>query len=117
KTFPGHLVAVNVPPQESFTDYFAYPEVKSSLGFANTYEVNDPGRLAEVRTRLKLGTPLWGLLLILALIVLAVETFVGNDVLRRIVSGRKAEAAELGPLSKNAITSLRRRREKRASDG
>jgi hypothetical protein len=114
-SFKGQFVAVNTPGEEGNPDFMALGDVSPIFEGLNIVDVDDPGKLAEVRTRLKAGLSLWGYILFLALILLAVESWLANDVLRRISAGRNAEAATYGPLSKKAIVSLRKQRRKDAS--
>lgn len=111
--FSGYLSAVNAPHEESRPEFFNFDSLKAKIGFSSMYAVEDPGRLTEIRSRLKTGTPMWGILFFLVILLLAVETFMGNDLVKRTLAGRRAEAATLGPLSKNAIQTLRRRRQKK----
>ena len=111
--FDGYLTAVNPPPAESELSFLEADEIASAVGVPPAFHVGDPGRLAEVRTRLKSGVPIGGWFFLLALLVLAAESILANDVAARIMAGRKAEASTLGPLSRKAIMSLRRRRKRK----
>ncbi len=111
--FDGYLTAVNPPPAESEPSFLEADEIASAVGVPSAFHVGDPGRLAEVRTRLKSGVPIGGWFFLLALLVLAAESILANDVAARIMAGRKAEASTLGPLSRKAIMSLRRRRKRK----
>ncbi len=113
-SFKGQLVAVKTPDEESRQEYSMVEDLEAALGKVEIKVVDDPGRLAEIRSRLKAGYPLWGFVLLVVLILLAVESWLANDVLKRISAGRNAVAVDYGPLSKKAIVSLRMRRKKEA---
>ncbi|MDZ7816631.1 MAG: VWA domain-containing protein [Planctomycetota bacterium] len=83
---------MNTPADESKPAFLAASDITEEFGDTPAYAVDDPGELATVRKRLKSGSPLWGYLLICTLLLLGLESWLGNSVLKRISAGKKAQA-------------------------